>query len=262
MSYPFIIQGNNITVVIDNNPHTISKTHITYQKIVDAIKNNDWETVRDVIEPKKVVLNYGKGNVSIKGETLYWRGKEFHNAMSKRMIQMLQEGFDIEPLVKFMDNLMDNPSHRSVQELYGFLEKNNLPITSDGHFLAYKRVREDYMDCHTGTMDNSIGKIVEMARNEVDDNSSNTCSSGLHFCSQEYLKSFGGDRTVIVKINPRDVVSIPNDYNNSKGRACRYEVIGEVGVRTEDESKDFTVPVYETINVTDTPAGHWPNPAN
>jgi hypothetical protein len=97
-------------------------------------------------------------------------------------------------------------------------------------------------------MDNSVGKIVEMERNSVDDNSSNTCSSGLHFCSQEYLSSFGGERTVIVKINPRDVVSIPNDYNNSKGRACRYEVIGEVGVRQEDEEQDFTAPVQENAN--------------
>ena len=258
MSYPFIIQGNNVTVVIDNVPHTISKTHITYQKVIDAIKANDWGTVRDVIEPKKVVLNYGQGNVSIKGETMYWRGKEFHNAMAKRMVQMLQDGFSIEPMVLFMENMMQNPSYRSVQELYGFLEKNNLPITPDGHFLAYKRVRDNYMDVHSGTMDNSVGKIVEMPRNEVDDNQNNTCSSGLHFCSQEYLKSFGGDRTVIVKINPRDVVSIPNDYNNSKGRACRYEVIGEVGVRNEDEDVDFGKPVQENAN--STTGGLWPMP--
>jgi hypothetical protein len=247
MSFPFIIQGNNVTVVIGNTPHTISKTHITYQKVVDAIKAGDWDTVRDTIEPRKVVINYGKGRVSIKGETLYWDGREFHNAMANRMVQMLQDGFDVQPLVLFMENLMENPSYRSVQELYGFLEKNNLPITPDGHFLAYKRVRIDYTDCHTGKMDNSVGKVVSMERNEVDDNQNNTCSSGLHFCSQNYLKSFGGERTVIVKINPRDVVSIPTDYDNSKGRACRYEVIGEVGVNPED-SEEFTQPVQANAN--------------
>jgi hypothetical protein len=248
MSYPYIIQGKNITVVIDNAPHTISNTHITYQKVLDAIKAEDWTQVRDIIEPRKVVINYGQGNVSIQGEKMFWKGREFHNSMSRRMIQMLQEGFSIEPLVNFMDNLMQNPSHRSVNELYGFLENNNLPITPDGHFLAYKRVRDDYRDCRTGTMDNSVGQVVEMERNAVDDNSGNTCSSGLHFCSQEYLNSFGGDRTVIVKINPRDVVSIPTDYNNSKGRACRYLVVGEVGVRQEDEDQDFTASVQENAN--------------
>jgi hypothetical protein len=245
MSYPYLIQGNNIVVVIGNNSHTISKTHITYQKVLDAIKAEDWDAVKDVIEPKKVVLDYGMGFVSIKGDTLYWKGTEMHNALTTRMIQMLTDGFPIKPLVLFMENLMENPSYRSVNELYGFLEKNNLPITPEGHFLAYKKVRADFKDVHSGTMDNSVGQVVEMPRNLVDDNANNTCSSGLHFCSQSYLSSFGGERTVIVKINPRDVVSIPNDYDFSKGRACRYEVVGELGV---DPDEAFTSAVQENAN--------------
>ena len=247
MSFPFIIQGNNVTVVIGNKPHTISKTHITYQKVVDAIKQGDWETVQNVIEPKKVVLDFGQGRVSVKGETLYWDGEVFNGALATRMVTMLQEGFTIEPLIKFMENLLENPSKRSVDELYVFLEKNNLPITPDGHFLAYKKVRSDYKDCYSGTMDNTPGQVLTMQRNKVDDNQNNTCSHGLHFCSQDYLKHFGGDRVVIVKINPRDVVSIPNDYNQTKGRTCRYEVIGEVGVNPDDEV-EFTKPVQENAN--------------
>jgi len=265
MAYPFIIQGKNIVVVIGNKSHTISSTHITYNKVLDAIKAGDWDTVKDVIEPKKVVLNYGQGNVSIQGETLFWKGAEMHTSLSKRMIQMLQDGFPIEPLVLFMENLMNNPSYRAVNELYGFLEKNSLPITPDGCFLAYKKVRNDYMDIHSGTFNNSVGYICEMERNQVDDNQNNTCSSGLHFCSKEYLNHFGsGDsRTMIVKINPADVVSIPTDYNNSKGRTCRYTVIGELGVEAEDA---FTAPVQEMANMP-APAGtqpdytaQWPNP--
>jgi hypothetical protein len=234
MAYPYLIQGNNIVVVIGNKSHTISKTHITYTKVLDAIKASDWDSLPDIIEPKKVVLNYGQGNVSIQGETLFWKGKELNTGLSVRMIQMLQEGFPIEPMVNFMENLYKNPSHRAVTELYGFLEKNALPITPDGHFLAYKKVRENYFDVHSGTMDNSVGQVVEMERHEVNDNKDETCSTGLHFCGMSYLSSFGGARTVIVKINPADVVSIPSDYNEAKGRACRYEVIGELNVNPED----------------------------
>ncbi len=245
MAYPFIIQGNNIVVVIGNNSHTISKTHISYQKVLDAIKAGDWDTVKDVIEPKKVVLNYGKGHVSIQGDKLFWKNEELHSSLAVRMITMLQEGFPVEPMVNFMENLMENPSKRAVTELYRFLEKNNLPITPDGHFLAYKKVRENFFDVHSGTMDNSVGKIVEMERNKVDDDKDNTCSSGLHFCGMSYLSHFGGERTVIVKINPRDVVSIPTDYNDAKGRCCRYEVIGELGV---DPEEAFDKPVQENAN--------------
>jgi len=243
MAYPYLIQGNNIVVVIGNKSHTISKTHITYQKVLDAIKSEDWDSLPDIIEPKKVVLNYGAGNVSIQGETLFWKGKELNTGLSVRMIQMLQEGFPIEPMVNFMENLYQNPSHRAVTELYGFLEKNALPITPDGHFLAYKKVRANYFDVHSGTMDNSVGNVVEMERHEVNDNKDQTCSTGLHFCGMSYLNSFGGERTVIVKVNPRDVVSIPSDYNEAKGRACRYEVIGELNVNPEDA---FTKPVQDT----------------
>ena len=245
MSFPFLIQGNNIVVVIRNVPHTISKTHVTYEKVKEAIKAGDWETVENIIEPKKAVLNYGKGNIEIQGEKLFWKGNEMHGAIVDRMIQMLQDEFPVEPLVLFMENLMQNPSYRAVNELYGFLEKNNLPITPDGHFLAYKKVRHDYKDVYSGTFDNSVGQVVQMERNQVNDDKNQTCSAGLHFCSQGYLNHFGGERVMILKINPADVVSIPTDYNNSKGRCSRYEVVGEVGVREEETTAAFTAPVQD-----------------
>lgn len=236
MSYPYIIQGSQVTVVIGSKPHVVSKSHPMFQRVVDAIKANDWETVDSIIDPKKMVLDYGNGNIAIEGDKLFWKDEEFHSSLSVRMIRMLQDGFDIKPMVAFMENLMLNPSKRAVTELYGFLEKNNLPITPDGSFLAYKKIRQDYKDCHSGTMDNSVGKVVEMERNKVDDDQNRTCSTGLHFCSRDYLNHFGGERIVIVKINPRDVVSIPTDYNDSKGRACRYEVVDEIDKEKADEA--------------------------
>lgn len=236
MAYPYIIQGSQVTVVIGSKPHVVSKSHPMYQRVVDAIKANDWETVDSIIDPKKVVIEYGNGNIAIEGDKLFWKGEEFHSSLSVRMIRMLQDGFDIKPMVAFMENLMLNPSKRAVTELYGFLEKNNLPITPDGSFLAYKRIKQDYKDVYTGTMDNSVGKVVEMERNRVDDDQNRTCSTGLHFCSRDYLNHFGGERIVIVKINPRDVVAVPADYNDSKGRACRYEVIDEIDKEKADEA--------------------------
>lgn len=226
--YPFIMQGNQITIVIDNKPHQIGPTHIAYEKIKTAIKDGDWDVVKDMVEPKEILLNYSGGNIEIVDNRLYWNGIELHNSLTARIISMYKEGFSIAPMVKFISNLMENPSQRAVKELYGFLEKNTLPITEDGYFLAYKKVRENYLDVYSGTLNNSIGEVLEMPRNQVDDDANRTCSAGLHFCSIEYLKSFGGERTVILKINPRDVVSIPIDYDNAKGRCCRYEVVGEI----------------------------------
>lgn len=247
MAYPYLIQGKNIVVIIDNKPHTINASHISYDKIKEAIKADDWDTVKDLIDPKKTVLNYGLGHVSVQGSKMFWKDKEFHNHLAARMVEMHQEGFPIEPMIAFMENLMQNPSNRAVNELYSFLEKGNLPITADGHFLAYKKVQDNYLDIHSGTMNNAPGQVVEMERNEVDDDKERTCSTGLHFCSKDYLNHFGDStsRTVILKINPRDVVSIPADYMSTKGRACKYEVIGELGVHPDQA---FTAPVQQEAN--------------
>lgn len=69
-----------------------------------------------------------------------------------------------------------------------------------------------------------------MDRSLVDPDKNETCSRGLHFCSFDYISHFEtqNSRVIIVKINPRDVVSIPVDYNNTKGRCCEYTVLTEV----------------------------------
>jgi hypothetical protein len=245
---PYLIQGKNIILVIDNQSHTISRdTHIAYGKIVDALKAQDWDALRDLVEPKKAIVNFAGGYVAIKDNKITWKDQPFHNSLATRMIEMYQEGFPIDPMVRFMENLMDNPSKRSVDQLYGFLEKNKLPITEDGHFLAFKRVRNDYKDIHSGTFDNSIGQIVEMERNAVDDNPDQTCSAGLHFCSESYLPHFGSreNPVMILKINPADVVSIPADYNGAKGRCYRYEVVAQVGIH-DDPAEAFTKVVNDS----------------
>jgi hypothetical protein len=228
------VQGTNITIVVRNQLHSIGKDHINYDAILEAVKTQTWDDIETLIDPVKSIQAFSQGRVEINGNgEFFWDGAPIHNALTTKMVDMLRDGFTIEPFVNFMTNLMENPSRRAVTELYSFLEKGELPITSDGHFLAYKKVRDDYLDVHSVTISNAVGQVVSMARNQVDDNPANTCSSGLHFCSKDYLQNFGGSRIMILKINPRDVVSIPADYNDTKGRTCRYEVIGELGVDQE-----------------------------
>ena len=262
---PYIKQGNNITLVVDSKSYTINKdTHVGYNKIVDALKACDWESIPDLLEPKTAIEFFGDGYVSIKGNQVFWNNEPFHNALAHRMIEMLQEGFSIDPMVAFMENLMDNPSRRSVDQVYTFLEKNNLPITEDGHFLAYKRVTEDYMDCHTRRIDNSIGQTVEMHRNMVDDNPDSHCSYGLHFCSESYLEHFGSNNQpiMILKISPADVVSVPTDYNGAKGRCCKYTVIAQVTGDPKNAFSESVDQTYDTVRTKLQESAPWPFDTN
>jgi hypothetical protein len=124
---------------------------------------------------------------------------------------------------------MANPSRRAVNELYSFLAHKNMPITDAGTFLAYKSVRSDYTDHHTGNFNNSIGNTLQMIRNNVCDDHNQGCSVGFHAGSLEYASSFGGQDSIllIVEIDPADVVSVPSDCNCQKLRTCKYKVVAK-----------------------------------
>ena len=136
---------------------------------------------------------------------------------------------------------MANPSRRAVNELYAFLSHKNLPVTDAGTFLAYKSVRSDYTDHHTGDFNNSIGNTLEMTRNNVCDDHNQGCSIGFHAGSLEYASSFGGADSVllIVEIDPADVVSVPSDCECQKLRTCKYKVVAKYdGPLPEHYTKD------------------------
>ena len=233
---PFLLQGNNIVVMIGATSYTITKSNLGYNKLLEAIKGGNWDLVPDLVTPVKAIAKYTSGHFEFIDGILYEEGVPVRNAISDRILSMYEDGFSIVPMINFYKNCKANPSQQSMNELYGFLEANSLPITEDGCFIAYKRVRYDYKDCHSGTMDNSIGKVVSMERSLVNADRNQTCSTGLHFCSFSYLKHFGGDRIVTVKVNPANVISVPVDYADSKGRACEYTVIGEVS--SEEATRD------------------------
>ena len=154
-----------------------------------------------------------------------------HNSLTSRIMTMMRNGFPFQPMLKFLENILSNPSNRAVEELYTFLENKNLPITEDGCFLSYKALTKDYTDKWTGAIDNSIGSIIEMQRRNVDDNCNIGCGDGLHVGAIEYVEGYrcehNEDVVVIVKVNPRDVVSVPVDSECQKVRCCRYEVVAD-----------------------------------
>ena len=253
----FIKTEDHLTVAFDDGTtQTMYSSDPHYQDLIKAINAKQWEQAKELMCPSLVVkkqmakLPNSDGRVTVEAGIVKLDGQLIHNTLTKRMVQMAEEGFDITPMSNFLANLFDNPSYRAVNELYGFMENSDLPITDDGHFIAYKRVRQNYTDCHSGNMDNSVGTVVKMARNQVNEDAKQTCSAGLHFCSRSYLTSFGnekGNRTVVVKINPRDVVSIPVDYNNAKGRCCEYEVLYELEHGKERKLEETVVEVTKPV---------------
>lgn len=247
IEHTYITTGDSLTVYIDGNSYTVNNKNANYDKIVKALKKGKSnEKIIELFDTAKAIKTYCKGKVQIRNGVLFYDNDEIRNSLTVKILRMMEEEFPIEPMVKFFENLRENPSKAAQDELMLFMEANEMPITPDGHFLSYKSVREDYKDFHSRTFDNSIGKVCEMARLDVDDNRQNTCSNGLHIGAKDYAGNFGGGgHLMVVKVNPRDVVSIPYDYNNMKGRVCRYEVIGEVLKATEGKDAFNQTSVYD-----------------
>ena len=140
----------------------------------------------------------------------------------------------------FMQNLIDNPSKRAIDELYLFLE-HKMPITPEGTFIAYKGLREDYYSITSGKLEllhgkvdeqghifNGIGETIECVRNNVCDNKDISCSTGLHAGSKEYATGFAQGKVVRVEINPKDGDAFV-------ARGLTYAVLG----RTREAVRDL-----------------------
>jgi hypothetical protein len=234
MRVPFTISEDSITTFVGGKMRTV----LAGTKSFDALKSHlkqgehDPDMIIKLSDREETVRSAASGGrVTVSHGVVYFDGEEVNNTLTDKLLGLIDEGFDAEPWIKFLENLMMNPSFRSRECLFEFLDRFNAPLTPEGKFIAFKRVGSNFKDLHTGTIDNSIGVTVKMSRHMVDDDPQHTCSSGLHVCADEYLKGYanGTDaRTLVVEVNPADVVAVPYDYNFAKMRVCEYKVLSEI----------------------------------
>jgi len=247
----------------------IEKNSQKGKKVLGLLKNNkSRKKVEEALFPAKRLENFTKGdfkanedNETIQDST----GSELHPILAKKLLEFVEGSYSYRAFKKFAENLSKNPSEESKEHLYLFLEANHFPITADGCFLAYKQVREEngkLVDTRTSTFNNDPGAIVAMDRSKVNPNRYETCSNGLHVASYNYAKNhYYGGVLLEVKVNPKDVVAVPNDYNNEKMRVCRYEVLkrneefvsksylNSIYIAGERESK-YEIPTFEGMTAT------------
>ena len=200
----------------------------------------------DVASELRDQLLYEDDLVKVGWDGLTYNDQPLHDYLSSRIIEMARSKQPIDPWVKFLKRLQINPNPEIRDDLFEWMEKARLPITPDGCFLAYKKVGDDYLSFHDGRTRNDIGSTIFLPREQCDPDRFSYCSTGLHFCSFDYLSLYAGNqgRVVILKINPADVVAFPRD-DTAKGRATRYTIVDEVP-KSEVEWA-WPAPVYATV---------------
>lgn len=259
----YAINTEAIILFINGKNIRVEKTDKRYPKILQVFQlpkdqqESEVESILNKVVKAEKVIEETEG-FDIQGDEIFYKGDKLPKAFSDKVLSIIADGLPLEHFEKFWDNLEKNPSAKSVEELTQFLDYKELPITEDGHFLAYKGVLDNYYSSHgntetkviqgnvdpSGRIYNGVGEIIEVRRRDVDDNREKHCSFGLHAGSLDYARGFAS-RMVVVKINPADVVSVPSDYDCQKVRVCKYEVMAdfveEITASVVDEDGTDTV---------------------
>lgn len=218
----FIRLENSLIVTLNGKRLIVSGDDKRFSKALEAVKSGDEATILRMIQ--------GESFEGIKGLELvngvpFVNGKQVETDLGDRLIQMINEGLPLDPLVNFIIKLDSNKSFRTRKELFKFLSYAGHSLTKEGNFIAYKKVRNDLLDIHSGSIENEVGVTIEMDRSQVDDDPNNTCSYGLHVGAWDYVKGFSNGVILEVEVNPEDVVTIPYDYDSQKMRVCKYKVL-------------------------------------
>lgn len=243
-----LIPNRSLTVITSKNEVISTRSdNPNWHKIMDALKSGDEYAVTQLINMKNTVLSFTAnvdtdGTISIvNGEVFYRNTERLAGLDVQRIIEFSQNSLPAAGYVKFLEKKMKNPSKRSIDELYKFLEHGYMPITPDGNFLGYKGLREDYYSRNTGEeplikgkrdsrggIYNAVGEEVLMERRYVCDDFNQGCGPGIHVGTMDYAKSWAGatGKVVIVEVDPAYVVSVPTSETD-KLRCCGYKVVGE-----------------------------------
>jgi hypothetical protein len=240
----YIFNNDGVVFFINETPKKVLKTDKKYAQILDCFNlpmEDQFDAVVEVFKAKEVRTTFAKEGFDVTPDRVTYKGQDLPTPLANKIRSLHNEGLPLNLFEKFWENLQLNPSNSSVNELYDFLAYKELPLTEDGCFLAYKGLKDDYYSYmgntetvvvqgtvdKTGHILNKVGETVEVLRRCVDDNRYNSCSHGCHAGSLDYAKNWSRGQTVVVKINPRDVVSVPTDCDCQKMRVCKYEVIAD-----------------------------------
>ena len=227
----YTITNNTVTVVIDGKSHSVDKSAPNYQSLRAAVLDDNLEEAKKHLTVGDFLAKWAKGRFACAGGKISFDGEQLPEKLNERIVGVASAGGDPSSIMRFWERLQKNPSWRSVNQLYPFLQHTGIPITEEGKLLAYKSVREDGKDHYSGKIDNTVGAIIREPRNKISDEPNDGCSFGLHVGALEYVQSFGAEsrKIIICEVDPEHVVCVPKDSSYQKMRVCEYKVLGYYG---------------------------------
>lgn len=201
------------------------------------------------------------GRFTVNDTGVNFDGEPLEDSLSTHILKMLDQSgtprnrANWEAFAKFVENLYTNTDQFVREQLFSWMNNEanystGFTLTSDGCFIAYKGcglrgetpvsgwrghaiVDEDpgndseLVEYDDEQIPNVPGTVILMPRQEVQNNPEVGCAVGLHVATMEFARGYASNGGVILslKVNPKDVVSVPTECDAQKVRVCRYEVL-------------------------------------
>ena len=225
------VTPRDVTVVLNGIPRTFSRAMKESEKVITLVKDyngtKDLKKREKILEKVENLLSPGKRIVMASDnrfefdETrkMFLKGTStpIPEILAKKLLEFIKNDLPIDALINFWKHLLLNPDTRVRQQTYGFIEHQDIAITSYGYLVVAKAVQVkrkfdketgekiivkeydentgeliqetynsdmEFTPYHQGPygMAVKVGEPITMPRGECDSNPDVTCSTGL-MCS-------------------------------------------------------------------------------
>lgn len=254
MSIIYAVANNGgISAYINGEMKVVAPDHKRYAEVLKALEAQDTEQFLYLTDLARRINDYvsASGKLAVKNSQVLYKGITIEFPFTHRLLEMMEKGLPYGPYVNYIERTMRNPRPRCVKSLDLLINRPDakypLPLLPDGRFLAYKRVREDFYDHHSGKvlyeplevkykdhpqakdmnwLHSQVGNRVGMPIWETDDNFQLACSAGFHAGLYEYVATFHANEghVLAVAVCPSQVISVPEDASAMKFRTHALEV--------------------------------------
>lgn len=241
-----VITTASITLVVESagksKTHTIKNTDDRFSVLKKMLKDGQHAAAIELLDTSGKIEKLTEGAIR-RGDDgeLYIEDDQMPPALADKIRMVAASDYDPTPFVKFWQRLKQNPSENSRKQFYKFVQNCDCNITSEGKVILYKGVSKDLRSRHAATHVCRDGRRIDLLhtpgvelsipREDAADNPNVACSTGLHCAPWNYVSNFYSDCGAIVElmVDPKDVVSVPNDGNGHKMRVCAYKVLRKMG---------------------------------
>lgn len=216
----YVLTDNAVSFYHNGVAHQSSRANPMFDSIIKALNANDMEKAIGLVNIAHAIEKASDGLIVNDGGTLKHDGIDLNDTVTNWLTaNMGRKDGSVQAVINFLAKCKDNPEKGSIDMLWRFIKKNGLVLFHDGDFLGYRYVNDELKDCHTGTFDNTPGKVCKMKREDVTYDPASPCSVGLHVGTWQHVS--GSSNIVEVRVNPKDVVSVPNG-EVWKMRVCKF----------------------------------------